>query len=209
MKISDVVAHLRQYCPTLGGRVGIALDFQPERGQVKLETPAAVVFPAGDDAEPSSTQNVSVQSVEDRFAVVLILSTAEVRRGEETADALHLLRAEVWRALIGWVPGASYEPVEYLSGEVTSMDRSVTYYTLQFASELTVGHFQGVGDGREPETWQEYELAGLPLLEALDIAVDVIDPIADPNLQKPGPDGRVEFQVKGVVNHEDDAGGAG
>ncbi|MFC3340686.1 hypothetical protein ACFOEY_19540 [Paracandidimonas soli] len=136
-----------------------------------------------------------MQPVVDQFAVVLILSTADPRRGEHTADLLHLLRAEVWRALIGWTPGAGYEPIEYLSGEVTEMDRSVTYYTLLFSAELTVGHYQGTGDGREPETWQEYELAGLPVLEALDAEVDVIDPIADPNLQKPGPDGRVEFQL--------------
>lgn len=195
MKISDVVAHLRTYCPTLEGRVAAALAFEAGNGQVKLTTPAAVVFPAGDDADASSAQNVSIQAIEDRFAVVLVLATADPRRGEETADAVHLLRAEIWRALIGWVPGAGYEPIEYLNGEVTEMNRGLTYYTLYFASELTVGHAQGVGPGREPETWQEYELAGLPPMESMGVAVDVIDPIADPNLQKPGPDGRVEFQL--------------
>lgn len=195
MKISEVVAHLRTYCPTFGGRVASALSFEPDRGQVKLEVPAAVVMPAGDEADSSQAQNAIIQAVEDRFAVVLILATADPRRGEDTADALHLLRAEIWRALIGWQPGPGYEPIEYLNGEVTEMNRGLTYYTLYFSSELTVGHPEGTGEGREPETWQEYELAGLPPIESLGVAVDVIDPIADPNLQRPGPDGRVEFQL--------------
>ena len=41
------------------------------------------------------------------------------------------------------------------------------------------------------ETWEEFELDGLPALEGVDINVDFIDP-ADSNLQRPGPDGRVE-----------------
>lgn len=198
MRLSTVVAHLRQYCPTFGQRVGVAINFEAEGGAVKLAVPAAVVMPGGDDASPSVAQNVIVQSVEDQFVVVLILQTAGRDRGEQTADVLHDLRAELWRALVGWVPGDGYEPIEYVSGEVTEINRATTYYTMTFSSELTVGHAMGLGDGDTPETWQEYELAGLPALIGLDVQVDVIDPIADPNIQKPGPDGRIEFQL-----HED------
>lgn len=200
MKLSDVVAHLRQYCPTVSQRVAVAMEFEPDRGQVNLTVPAMVVLPADDDAQPSEYQNVSVQTVTDRFTVVLLLASADPKRGDATADALHGLRAEVWRALIGWVPGQGYEPIEYEGGEVMAMNRSLTYYAMTFNAELTVGHLRGVGDslpdGVEPETWQEYELANLPPMDGLDIAVDVIDPIVDPNLQKPGPDGRIEFQLR-------------
>lgn len=198
MILSDVVAHLREYCPTLARRVAVAVDFEPDRGQVRLVTPSAAVMPGDDEAGPSIAQNVTVQEVRDRFVVVLIVATADAQRGDETADVLHHLRREVWRALLGWTPGPGYDPIEYEGGELIAMNRAATYYGLTFATELTVGNSNGLPDGAEPETWQEYELAGLPPLEGLDVEVDVIDPIADPNIKKPGPDGRIEFNL-----HED------
>ena len=196
MKLSDVVAHLRQYCPTVGQRVAVAIEFEPDRGQVNFTVPALVVLPADDEAQPSEAQNVTVQTVTDRFTVVLVMASADPKRGDATADALHGLRAEVWRALIGWRPAANYDPIEYDGGEIIAMNRFLTYYGMTFSAELTVGHYGGLPAGGTPETWQEYELANLPPLDGLDIDVDVIDPIADPNLQKPGPDGRIEFQLR-------------
>lgn len=194
MKVSRIVAHLRKYCPSFSGRIAVGLDFSPDRSQVKLAIPSAVVFPDGDEASPSIARESIVQDVEDTFSVVLILKTQDALRGEETADHLHLLRAELFRALLGWIPDEGYDPIEYVGGEVTEMDRSLTYYVMRFTSSFVVGHAAGASEDRPPETWQEYELAGLPELKAMDIAVDVIDPIFDPNLANTGPDGRVEFK---------------
>lgn len=193
MKITPIIAHLRQYCPSFGDRIAGALDFDPAKANIKLEVPCAFVILTGDDAQPSSVQNVTVQSVTDEFDVVVVLNTAD-ERGQVPADHLHGLRAELWRALIGWVPMDGYEPIEYVSGDLLMMNRSALYYRFTFQSEMVVGDFSAVGNA-DPETWQEYYLAGLPLIESLGIAVDVIDPIADPNLRKPGPDGRVEFHL--------------
>jgi hypothetical protein len=194
MKVSRIVAHLRKYCPSFSGRIAVGLDFSPDRSQVKLAIPSAVVFPDGDEASPSIARESIVQDVEDTFSVVLILKTQDALRGEATADHLHLLRAELFRALLGWIPDEGYDPIEYVGGEVTEMDRSLTYYVMRFTSSFVVGHAAGTSEDRPPETWQEYELAGLPELKAMDIAVDVIDPIFDPNLANTGPDGRVEFK---------------
>lgn len=200
MKLSDVVGHLRTYCRTFDSRVFVAIDFKPERGQVSVEVPALVVMPADDEARAPIAQNLAVQEVIDRFTVVLMMATASNERGDATADALHDLRAEVWRALLGWRPGDEYEPIEYEGGEIIDMNRAVTYYGMTFSAELTVGYSNGLPSDAIPQTWQEYELAQLPLLKRLNISVDVIDPIADPNLQKPGPDGRVEFKLQEDVS---------
>ncbi|MGE8516708.1 MAG: phage tail terminator protein [Alcaligenes nematophilus] len=200
MKLSDVVGHLRTYCRTFDNRVFVAIDFKPERGQVSVEVPSLVVMPADDEARAPIAQNLAVQEVTDRFTVVLMMATASNERGDATADALHDLRAEVWRALLGWRPGEEYEPIEYEGGEIIDMNRAVTYYGMTFSSELTVGYSNGLPADATPQTWQEYELAQLPPLSRLNISVDVIDPIADPNLQKPGPDGRTEFKLSEDVS---------
>lgn len=196
MRVSRIVAHLRKHCPSFDKRIAVGLDFSPERSQVKFAVPCAVVFPDGDEASSSMARESIVQDVEDTFSVVLILKTQDAIRGDETADHLHLLRAELFRALLGWVPDDGYDPIEYVGGEVTEMDRSLTYYVMRFTSSFVVGHAAGTSEERPPETWQEYELSGLPELKAMDIAVDVIDPIFDPNLSETGPDGRVEFKQK-------------
>ncbi|QBH21315.1 hypothetical protein EYC51_03430 [Alcaligenes faecalis] len=158
------------------------------------------MMPADDEARAPIAQNLAVQEVIDRFTVVLMMATASNERGDATADALHDLRAEVWRALLGWRPGDEYEPIEYEGGEIIDMNRAVTYYGMTFSAELTVGYSNGLPSDAIPQTWQEYELAQLPPLKRLNISVDVIDPIADPNLQKPGPDGRVEFKLQEDVS---------
>lgn len=193
MRITPIIEHLRTYCPSFDNRIAGALDFNPARVSVKLEVPAAFVILTGDDAQPSEAQNVTVQEVTDEFDVVIVLST-EDERGQHPADTLHHLRAELWRALIGWTPDEGYEPIEYVGGELLLMNRNALYYRFTFQSEMTVGNYS-YSSGESAETWQEHMIAGLPEIESLGIAVDVIDPIADSNLQKPGPDGRIEFRL--------------
>lgn len=197
MKLTPVVDHLRKYCPTFGERIAGALDFDPVKVSVKLAVPCAFVIVTGDDAQPSAYQNMTVQEVEDEFDVVVALSTGD-ERGQAPADDLHDLRAELWRALLGWRPSESYEPIQYVRGELLMMNRNLLYYRFIFRTEMTVGDAGGLLEGVVPETWEQYELASLPLIESLNIKVDVIDPIADRNIKRPGPDGRIEFEM-----HED------
>jgi hypothetical protein len=207
MKITPIIKHLRQYCPSFGSRIAGALDFNPAKDSVSMAVPCAFVILTGDDAEPSIAQNAMVQAVTDEFDVVVVLKTAD-ERGQEPADHLHGLRAELWRALIGWVPMDGYEPIEYVSGELLVMSRASLYYRFSFKSEMTVGNYAGLGVASPgqvapvPETWQEYELAALPFIESLGIEVDVIDPITDANITKPGPDGRIEFRLNEEYPHE-------
>ena len=48
------------------------------------------------------------------------------------------------------------------------------------------------------ESWHERELDGLSSFSGATVRVDAIDP-ADPNLKRPGPDGRVELTFSGDV----------
>ncbi|MNN99460.1 hypothetical protein D3C81_2191030 [compost metagenome] len=75
-----------------------------------------------------------------------------------------------------------------------SIDRARAVYRFTFRAEWWLG---GNTPGEAPpETFEELELAGLPLLESITFNVDAIDPMADPNLQKPGPDGRIETVLR-------------
>lgn len=187
MKITPIVAHLRQYCPSFNERVVGGIDFEAVANSTKLHRPSAYVIATGDQSSSSTSENVIQQNIRDEFDVVLVLDTHD-ERGQEAVDLLHDLRAELWRALVGWKPGGDYDPIEYAGGEAVVINRARVIYRFSFAAEFQLGRNR---NSAPAETWEEHEQDGLPALVGLDFSVDFIDP-ADPNLQRPGPDGRVE-----------------
>lgn len=192
MKITPIVAHLREYCPSFQTRVAGGIDFEAVANSAQLLRPAAYVIATGDKAGENDLQNGIRQNIRDDFDVILVLDTQD-ERGQEAVDLLHDLRAELWRALIGWKPGSDYDPIEYEGGELVLINRARSIYRYSFSSEFMLGRTH-VGD--PPETWVELELDGLLPLEGIDLNYDFIDPLVDPNLADQGPDGRVEIQTR-------------
>ena len=194
MKISLVVAQLRQYCPALVERVAGGIDFEAVANSAKLHHPSAYVIAAADKASDNDVQNGVRQAISDYFDVVLALDTGD-ERGQEAADLIHDFRAEIWRALIGWVVTPEYTPIEYEGGDLISINRNRVIYRFTFSAGFQLGR----NAASDPaETWHELELDGLPGFTGATFNMDCIDP-ADPNLQRPGPDGRIEVKFSGDV----------
>lgn len=68
-------------------------------------------------------------------------------------------------------------------------------YRLRFFAEFQLGRNLA---SQPAESWHERELDGLSSFTGATVRVDAIDP-ADPNLKRPGPDGRVELTFSGDV----------
>lgn len=194
MKISPIVAHLRQYCPSFSGRVAGGIDFEAVAASAKLSHPSAYVIAVSDKATQNDVLNGLRQVITDFFDVVLVVDTRD-ERGQEAADLTHLFRAEIWLALVAWVPGPEYTPIEYGGGELLSINRSRVVYRFTFSADFQIGRNAATDP---PETWEELELDGLPSFAGITFNMDCIDP-ADPNLQRPGPDGRIEVKFSGDV----------
>ncbi|MCP1487988.1 hypothetical protein J3D48_004301 [Pseudomonas fluorescens] len=194
MKLNPIVAHLKATCPTYGGRVAAGIDWDSVAESAKLPMPAAYVIAAADAASPSKAQNAVIQEVTDQFAVVVVLEAGD-ERGQEANDQLHDVRAELWRALVGWKPGPEYTFIEYDKGALVFISRARVIYQYLFTAEFQIGR----NNASEPaETWHERELDGLTEFKGVEFEMDSIDP-ADPNLKRPGPDGRIEVKFTGDV----------
>lgn len=191
MKITPVVEQLRTYCPVFAGRVGGGIDMDAVKASQQLVRPAAFVVATGDDADDNDIDNGVRQVITDSFDVLVVLD-AKDQRGQLAVDVLHDIRAALWRALIGWKPASEYDPITYDGGELLEISRALVLYRYSFVAEFQLGRSEAAAPA---ETWGELVLDGLSPLEGVDIDVDCIDP-ADPNLQSPGPDGRIEFQLK-------------
>jgi hypothetical protein len=192
MKITALITQLRDQCPTLANRVAAGIDLATLQANTPLQTPCAYVVPIADLANKSLAQNLMLQRIRDRFEVTLVLDTTDAAAA---LDQLHNLRAELWRALVGFKPGGDYEAIEYDGGELVSINSSRVLYRLRFFAEFQLGRNL---PGQPAESWHERELDGLSSFTGVTVRVDAIDP-ADPNLQRPGPDGRLELTFSGDV----------
>lgn len=194
MKLNPIVAHLRLAFPSVAGRVSGGIDWDAVIDSAQMALPAAYVIATADAASPNRAQNMVIQDITDQFNVVIVLDTSD-ERGQADNDLLHDMRAELWRALVGWTPSPEYTPIEYGKGALLHISRARVVYQFTFFSEFQIGRNS---PDQPAETWQEFELDGLPGYTGANINMDCIDP-ADPNLQRPGPDGRIEVHFSGDV----------
>ena len=98
-------------------------------------------------------------------------------------------------ALVGFKSGTDYSAIVYDGGEMVSINSSRAFYRLRFFAEFQLGRNL---PSQPAESWHERELDGLSSFTGATVRVDAIDP-ADPNLKRPGPDGRVEMTFSGDV----------
>ncbi|MED7670436.1 hypothetical protein GXB78_24840 [Pseudomonas moraviensis subsp. stanleyae] len=192
MKITPILTQLRGQCPGLANHVSVGVDLALLQGNSDLATPSAHVLPLADLASPGSAQNLLTQPIRDRLEIVLVLDATDATKA---LDLLHDLRAELWRALVGFKPDADYSAIVYDGGELVSINSSRAFYRLRFYAEFQLGRNL---PGQPAESWHERELDALSSFTGMTVRVDAIDP-ADPNLQRPGPDGRVEMTFSGDV----------
>jgi hypothetical protein len=128
--------------------------------------------------------NAVHQEMVESFAVVVALDNSADERGQASATTLHDIRAQLWKALLGWKPEATYDGISYEGGSLLQLDRKRMWYRFEFGAPMEIGPADG---------WEEGMLAALPKLQTVHVKVDVIEPIASP---LPGPDGRIEFEVR-------------
>lgn len=178
-------------------RVFGGLDWDPTKDVSKAAMPSAYVVVLGDDADPSPSQNAIQQVVRETVDVCVEVFNAD-ERGQISADVLHDLRAELWRALVGFKPSPDDDPLQYDSSDLMLINRSKAVYRFRFYTEFQLGRNEAAyGHPPAPaETWQELEIDGLPPLEGVDMDVDFIDVMVDPNLSPTGPDGRIEIKTR-------------
>lgn len=186
MDLDIVITALRLRCPSYSSRIAGAARFQILPEASKLAVPQAFVIPLDDSPSESRANNAQRQSMTDSFAVIVAISNVPDEKGQAATATVRTQRTELWKALLGWQPTDEYNGINYEGGHLLQIDRARLWYQFEFGADMEIGPTDG---------YEETALAGLPAFEGATINVDVIDPAADPNVQYPGPDGRIEFEV--------------
>ena len=187
MNLATIIEALRARCPGFSNRIAGAAQFKLLPESAALAVPCAFVVPLDDNPTDSQSQNSVRQGLTDSFAVIVALDNTGDERGQAAATSVHSTRATLWSALLGWSPAIDYDGIIYEGGTLLQLDRARCWYQFEFSALMEIGPEDG---------WQGIELAALPHFDGATINVDQIDPAADPNLQYPGPDGRIEVTFK-------------
>lgn len=136
MRPSLIIPRLRAQCPMFAGRVFGAGAYAEAAASEDVAVPCAFVVPAGDSALPNEVMSGGhLQTVDDRFAVVVCVSNTADERGQDGAEKLHDARAELIAALCGWSPAADTDPIDYLGAESEpAIDRARIWHAFDFSS---------------------------------------------------------------------------
>lgn len=181
MKLTPIIAALRSRCPRFENRVGGAAQFKaiPEAGKLRL--PAAYVVPAEDVTGEQKSQTDYWQDLTEGFSVIVVLSNERDEKGQWASyDAVHDVRQEIWKALLGWEPDPQAHEIQYTGGMLLDLNRHELYYQFDFTVKYEI---------TETDTRQQDDLDGLPDLKTLSIDVDFIEPGT-------GPDGDIEHHAE-------------
>lgn len=199
MILETIIGALATRCPSFANpnanpgagigpaNVGGAVQFKQLDEATNLPLPCAFVIPLDDNPEESMSKNATRQKMTDSFAVIVVVSNVADEKGQAGAASVHNLRAEIWKALLGWRPSTDYNGIFYEGGSLLKLDRSRLWYQFEFGAEMEISPSDG---------WEGDALAALPHLDGISINIDAISPQHDPNLAPPGqPDTRIENTV--------------
>lgn len=178
MKLSPIVKALRERCPIFDGRVFGIGEFSAIKDSTP-EAPVAFVLPLDEEIKSITTSHMIRAEIYERMAIIVV-QDLEGHQGIENYDALHDIRAELWRAIVGWQSDSDATPFAPDGGEPIEMDRGQYRYQFDFSREIAM---TTQDDGYQP-VFDDFTQTNL--------RVDTVDP-ADPNVKSPGPDGRVEI----------------
>lgn len=177
MQLVPIITALRARCPTLGQNVAGAAEFKSLQESVSLPLPFAFVIPLDDSPQENRSSNSIRQAMTDSFAVVVAVSNVADEKGQAGANSIHLMRAELWAALLGWRPELRYNGIDYEGGSLLSVDRARLWYQFEFGAQMEIEPSDG---------YQNTGLAALPHLDGITIRVDTAaDGIIDHEIKIP------------------------
>lgn len=167
LKLELIIDQLRSFCPSFGLRVAGAAEFAKVQENTALASPCAFVIPMDDSPEPSGSQNAVRQDLDEAFAVIVALDNRSDERGQASGTSVHSVRAELWKALLGWRPEKRYDGIVYEGGNLMTVDRARLWWRFEFSAFTQIGPEDGFEEGA---------LQALPAFHGANLRFVVADP---------------------------------
>lgn len=151
MKLAPIALKLRLAETRFGNLIAGAAELS-QAISATLKKEMAFVIPISDSVSPNGVDNGINQVLEEKFAVVVALDNAMTdkdKTGLTAYDLVHDVRAEIFRAILGWqIPGTE-DVVEYAGGRAVGLTRSNLWYQFDFMTTTRLSDDDGVDVGAD------------------------------------------------------------
>ena len=155
MKIGPVVLKLRLAETRFENRIGGAAELALAMTYT-LQKEMAFVVQMAETAGTNRLDSGISQLITERFAVIVALDNATSDRdkmGLTAYDTLFDIRAEIFKALLGWQITEAESLVSYAGGRVVKVDRAYLWYQFEFLVDIRIDDNDGVDVGVEGLAW--------------------------------------------------------
>ncbi len=142
MKVSSTIQALRERCPSFQQKIFGAAEYQNLVNAINPEQlPAAYVFTISENPQTlQRLENSYYQEVDATIGIVLVVSSEDVR-GQSAVDFAEDLKAEIFKAILGWAPlgdrNCTYEYSNYQLLD-SSMCPAALFIQLEFSCPYVI-----------------------------------------------------------------------
>lgn len=146
MILSEIVLKLRASNTSFGNLIGGVVELAIALANT-LSVEMAFVAPLSDSATTQDNDNGINQVITEKFSVIVALKndTSVVDKlGVLAYNRLHNIRAEFWRAILGYIPVGCEYPISYAGGKVMDVNPAWLWYEYNFNYKMRITDADGV-----------------------------------------------------------------
>ena len=151
MKLGPIALKLRMAETRFGdyifgsAELALALEYT-------LKKESAFVVQLAETASANKMDGSINQKINESFAVIVALDNGtsdKSKLGMKAYDTLHDVRAEIFRAILGWQMSDAEGLVSYNGGRIAGINRAYLWYQFEFTVETRIDDDDGIDTGAD------------------------------------------------------------
>jgi len=117
-----------------------------------LKKECAFVVQLSETASSNNLDNSISQKITERFGVIVALDNGSSEKGKTgliAYDKLFDIRAQIFKAILGWSMDGTEGPISYAGGKIAGINRSYLWYQFEFVVDTRIDDDDGVDVGAD------------------------------------------------------------
>jgi len=151
VKLGPLVLKIRLAETRFENRIGGAAELALAMTYT-LQKEMAFVVQMAETAGQNKYDSGINQLITERFAVIVAINNASSDKdklGLTAYDSLYEIRAEIFKAILGWQMNGAESLVSYAGGRVVRVDRAYLWYQFEFLVDTRISDDDGIDVGAE------------------------------------------------------------
>jgi len=193
MKLAPIVLKLRLANTTFGNNIAGAAELA-KATRATLNNEQAFVIHLAETVTTNNLDGGISQKISETFGVIIALrndTTQKDKTGLSAFDRVHDIRAEIFKAILGWQMPDSESLIIYSGGRVLELNRAWFWYQFEFSADQRIDDDDGIEMEDLPQFLKLYAQYILADGEKYD---DIADIVNKPEKRLPADSSKVDAE---------------